>query len=162
MAESLGHGHKKLFNLAETIIRRHVRSRLLATEMSHLPEGPRSTVLQKSQSDISSDARYARSGGGLLIIDEFNSSLDLETDKRMQNIILNEFEGYTILMIGHRLASIMEFDRVIVTEKGHLVKQGFHCCKILVALELYGPQATRRRGIEKSLTSQVGKRRPVP
>ncbi|KID65405.1 uncharacterized protein G6M90_00g052620 [Metarhizium brunneum] len=48
-----------------------------------------------------------REKGGVLILDDFSSSLDVDTDKLMQEIVLHEFGGYTIIMVSHRLEMTM-------------------------------------------------------
>jgi ATP-binding cassette, subfamily C (CFTR/MRP), member 1 len=42
----------------------------------------------------------------------------------MQAIIRSEFKHHTIIMIAHRLASLLDFDRVAVLDKGRLVEFG--------------------------------------
>lgn len=63
-------------------------------------------------------------GGGVLILDEFTSSVDVEREKTMGEIIWREFESYTIIMISHRLDLVMRFDRVMVMDQGRLVEEG--------------------------------------
>jgi ABC-type transport system involved in cytochrome bd biosynthesis fused ATPase/permease subunit len=42
----------------------------------------------------------------------------------MQAIIRAEFEAYTIVMVSHRLEMVMEFDTMVVMEKGEIIKTG--------------------------------------
>lgn len=51
-------------------------------------------------------------------------SVDNETDVRMQELIRSEFQDYTIIMIAHRLSSLVDFDRVAVLDGGSLVEFG--------------------------------------
>ncbi|KID84403.1 ABC transporter [Metarhizium guizhouense ARSEF 977] len=62
--------------------------------------------------------------GGVLILDEFSSSLDVDTDKLMQEVVLHEFDGYTVIMVSHRLEITMRFDQVVVLDRGSVVEQG--------------------------------------
>ena len=62
--------------------------------------------------------------GGVLLLDEVSSSVDRETERVMQEIIAAEFKSYTILTVSHRLNMIMDFDTVVVMDKGKIVEVG--------------------------------------
>lgn len=51
-------------------------------------------------------------------------SVDIETDAKVQKLIRSEFQDYTIIMIAHRLSSLIDFDRVAVLDGGRLVEFG--------------------------------------
>jgi ATP-binding cassette subfamily B protein len=60
----------------------------------------------------------------ILILDEATSALDNQIARQIENRIL-EFAGEkTIIMITHRLLSIMHFDLILVIDQGKLVEQG--------------------------------------
>lgn len=62
---------------------------------------------------------------GIMFLDEPNSKIDDETDRVMQELIADEFVGYTIVMISHRLQMVMSLcDRVVVLDKGKVVEEG--------------------------------------
>ncbi|ORY71658.1 multidrug resistance-related protein [Pseudomassariella vexata] len=69
-------------------------------------------------------ARAMLKKGKVLILDEPTSSVDTQTDAKMQEIIRSEFRDHTILMIAHRLSSLLDFDRVAVLDGGRLVEFG--------------------------------------
>lgn len=54
----------------------------------------------------------------ILILDEATSSVDYETDGKIQSRIVEEFGDCTILCIAHRLKTILGYDRILVLEKG--------------------------------------------
>jgi ABC-type multidrug transport system fused ATPase/permease subunit len=62
--------------------------------------------------------------GGILLLDEISSSVDVETERIMQKIVKNEFKGYTVIAVSHRLDMIMDYDRVIVMDTGEIIETG--------------------------------------
>ncbi|KAJ2065106.1 ABC transporter C member 13 [Coemansia sp. S146] len=60
----------------------------------------------------------------IMILDEATADVDLETDRKLQELIRTEFSECTVLTIAHRLDTIMKSDRVIVMEKGEIVEVG--------------------------------------
>jgi ABC-type multidrug transport system fused ATPase/permease subunit len=58
----------------------------------------------------------------ILILDEATSSVDYETDVKIQSTIVNEFKQCTILCIAHRLRTILNYDRILVLDKGEVVE----------------------------------------
>lgn len=56
----------------------------------------------------------------ILVLDEATSSVDYATDSKLQKAIVREFSGCTILCIAHRLKTILNYDRVIVMDKGQI------------------------------------------
>ncbi|KAJ2056822.1 hypothetical protein GGI17_005989 [Coemansia sp. S146] len=60
----------------------------------------------------------------VMILDEATVDVDLETDRKIQELIRTEFSKCTVLTIAHRLDTIMKSDRVIVMEKGEIVEVG--------------------------------------
>ena len=58
----------------------------------------------------------------ILLLDEATAAVDLETDDLIQATIRSEFSSCTILTIAHRLNTIMDYDRIMVLDKGRLVE----------------------------------------
>ena len=58
----------------------------------------------------------------ILIMDEATAAVDLETDELIQRTIRTEFVDCTIMTIAHRLATIMDYDRVMVMDNGKIVE----------------------------------------
>lgn len=56
----------------------------------------------------------------VLILDEATSSVDYETDSKIQSTIINEFRQCSILCIAHRLKTILNYDRILVLDKGEV------------------------------------------
>lgn len=62
--------------------------------------------------------------GGILLLDEVSSNVDHETERIMQETIRVEFKDYTVVAVSHRLDMIMDYDRVVVMDKGEVVEVG--------------------------------------
>ncbi|KPM44027.1 ABC transporter C family member 12 [Neonectria ditissima] len=60
----------------------------------------------------------------LLILDEPTSSVDSQTDARIQEVIRSEFSDCTIIMIAHRLDTLLDFEKIAVLDRGSLVEFG--------------------------------------
>ena len=58
----------------------------------------------------------------IVLIDEVTDNVDLTTEKRIQEIIRKRFLNFTVLMIAHRINSVVDADRVMVLEKGEIVE----------------------------------------
>ncbi|KAI9627538.1 hypothetical protein H4Q26_017322 [Puccinia striiformis f. sp. tritici PST-130] len=58
----------------------------------------------------------------ILVMDEATSSVDPETDSDIQTVIRNEFKSFTILVIAHRLNTILDCDKILVINKGKVVE----------------------------------------
>lgn len=56
------------------------------------------------------------------MIGEGTSSVDGETDAKVQSTIYHGFKGKTILSIAHRLHTVLNYDRICVMDKGEIVE----------------------------------------
>lgn len=108
----LSHGQRQLFGLARAILRRRIRSNA-ARSQTLGSDGYPGSLFEKG-GDI----------GGLLLLDEVGSSVDKDTERTMQALISQEFAAYTVIMISHRLDAVMDFDRVLIMDRGQIVESG--------------------------------------
>ena len=62
----------------------------------------------------------------ILILDEYTSGIDAESENLIADAIAHAMEGRTCLVIAHRLNTIRHADRIIVLEAGRIVEEGNH------------------------------------
>ncbi len=62
----------------------------------------------------------------IVLLDESTASLDPETETKIQSAIEKLTKGKTVLMIAHRLRSIVNCDKIVVLDKGRVVGDGKH------------------------------------
>lgn len=58
----------------------------------------------------------------IIVCDEATSSVDFETDQKIQRTIVRGFKGRTLLCIAHRLKTIIGYDRILVMDQGNVAE----------------------------------------
>ena len=62
----------------------------------------------------------------IILLDEATSSLDSETEEKIQNAINILTKNKTTIVIAHRLSTILNSDQIFVVEKGKILASGKH------------------------------------
>jgi ATP-binding cassette subfamily B protein len=97
-----------------------------------LPDGystlltERGANLSMGQRQLITFARALVANAPILVLDEATSSIDSDTEQRIQKALIRVLEGRTGLVIAHRLATIRNADRIIVLSDGRIVETGSH------------------------------------
>jgi subfamily B ATP-binding cassette protein MsbA len=71
-------------------------------------------------------ARALLKDAPVLILDEATSALDSESERVIQQALLELLKDRTTLVIAHRLSTIEKADRILVLDEGRLVESGSH------------------------------------
>lgn len=67
-------------------------------------------------------ARALVRGSRIIVCDEATSSVDFETDQKIQETMAVGFKGKTLLCIAHRLRTIINYDRICVMDQGRIAE----------------------------------------
>ncbi|MFD2171837.1 ABC transporter ATP-binding protein [Tumebacillus lipolyticus] len=90
------------------------------------PVGERGNLLSGGQKQRLSLARALVADAPILVLDEASSALDPITEVLINEAITRRRREQTVLVIAHRLSTVLTADRIIVLESGRVVEQGKH------------------------------------
>ena len=72
----------------------------------------------------------------IILLDEATSSLDAETENKIQKAITYLTKGRTTIVIAHRLSTILNSDKIYVIDEGKVVGEGKHQ-ELLISSNVY-------------------------
>lgn len=121
---------------------RTVRAANLGGFVESLPRGMQEPIrergnnLSAGQRQLLAIARALAYDPRILVLDEATSSVDTETEQRIQEALERLLEGRTAIVIAHRLSTVERADRIVVLHKGEVREVGTHA-ELLERGEIY-------------------------
>jgi ATP-binding cassette subfamily B protein len=88
--------------------------------------GERGSRLSLGQRQLVAFARALLADPRILILDEATSSVDIGTERKIEQALRRLLHGRTAFIIAHRLSTIRDADLIVVLEHGQIVEQGTH------------------------------------
>lgn len=86
----------------------------------------RGAMLSSGQRQLIAFLRAYVSNPSILILDEATSSIDTYSEELIQRATETITKGRTSIVIAHRLATVINADKIIVMDKGKIVEEGRH------------------------------------
>ncbi len=100
------------------------------------PVGEDGVMLSGGERQRLAIARALLAAPPVLLLDESTSSLDGVNEQRMREAIDAVATGRTLLVIAHRLSTVVDSDLIVVLEDGRVVGQGTHS-ELVASTPLY-------------------------
>ncbi|MFJ2741412.1 ABC transporter transmembrane domain-containing protein [Streptomyces sp. NPDC087440] len=143
---------------ASTVELAHALTRTRLTDLvDRLPDGldtqvgHRGTTLSGGERQRIALARALLRKPALLLLDEVTSQLDAVNEERLRDVILELAADTTVLVIAHRLSTVVRADRIVVMEAGRVRAVGTHA-ELVESDALYGELAATQFATEWTLT----------
>ena len=91
---------------------------------THVEE--RGTNLSGGQKQRIAIARALLTQPKILILDDATSSVDVETETKIQDALESQIQGHTTLVIAQRISTVLKADKIMVIDNGRIVAEGTH------------------------------------
>ncbi|NHI17833.1 ABC transporter ATP-binding protein [Microbacterium excoecariae] len=102
----------------------------------HTPVGEDGVMLSGGERQRLAIARALLAAPPILLLDESTSSLDGVNEQRMREAIDAVAEGRTLIVIAHRLSTVVDSDEIVVLDGGQVVGRGTHA-ELVESVPLY-------------------------
>lgn len=88
--------------------------------------GERGVTLSGGQKQRAAIARMLMQNSPIMILDDSLSAVDTKTDEKIRNALKKHFWDATVILISHRITTLMMADNIIVLDRGRIVESGNH------------------------------------
>ena len=88
--------------------------------------GERGVTLSGGQRQRVAIARLLAQDSHVMIFDDSLSAVDTETDQKIRSELNRNLGGRTLMIISHRITTVMSADNIIVLSRGRIIEQGNH------------------------------------
>ena len=86
--------------------------------------GERGITLSGGQKQRVAIARIIVNDVPIFVFDDSLSAVDTETDAKIQTALKERFKGSTVILISHRITTLMQADKILVLDKGKVAEIG--------------------------------------
>ena len=88
--------------------------------------GERGVTLSGGQKQRVAIARMLMQHAPVMVFDDSLSAVDAETDTKIRTALREQVQGATVILISHRITTLMQADRILVLEDGRVADLGTH------------------------------------
>lgn len=88
--------------------------------------GERGVTLSGGQKQRSAIARMLMQHTPIIVLDDSLSAVDAETDAKIRAALEHSFGEATVILISHRITTLMQADKIVVLDGGKVVQEGTH------------------------------------
>ncbi|HCO63091.1 MAG TPA: ABC transporter ATP-binding protein [Clostridiales bacterium] len=88
--------------------------------------GERGVTLSGGQKQRVAIARMLMQQAPVMVFDDSLSAVDAETDAKIRAALRHEMEGATVILIAHRVTTLMQADQILVLDEGRVADMGTH------------------------------------
>ncbi|MCR5093700.1 MAG: ABC transporter ATP-binding protein/permease [Lachnospiraceae bacterium] len=88
--------------------------------------GERGVTLSGGQKQRTAIAQMLLKDAPIMVFDDSLSAVDAQTDMKIRKALRERIAGATVILIAHRITTLMQADRIIVLDKGRVAEEGTH------------------------------------
>lgn len=88
--------------------------------------GERGVTLSGGQKQRTAIARMLTQKAPIMVFDDSLSAVDSETDARIRQALRKNLDGSTVILISHRVTTLMQAECIMVLDKGRIAEMGSH------------------------------------
>ncbi|MCP4923455.1 MAG: ABC transporter ATP-binding protein [bacterium] len=129
LMENIRYGHPEATDTQVMQAAKLAHAHEFIEELPHQYEscvGERGVKLSGGQRQRIAIARAILKNAPVLILDEATSQLDSITEQTIQEAMAGVMSTKTVLVVAHRLSTLLSMDRILVFDKGRIVEEGTH------------------------------------
>ena len=144
-------------------VRRAARTASLDDTIEHFTKGydtyvgERGVTLSGGQKQRTAIAQMLIRKPEIMIFDDSLSAVDAETDAKIREALKSRTAGSTVILISHRISTLMHADSILVLDKGRVAAQGTHgelletspIYRRIYQLQMQGAEEMKENGPEK-------------